>query len=269
MEYVDGTNWIWMEDIRDAVGTWSLEDYRGVARCLGQFNGAYLVGKPLPDYPWLSRRWLRQYVEHAAPALCLLLEHCNHPLIRRIFLDVTPAFIQQTWDARYAFLSAIEALPQTFCHLDAFRRNLFLRELEGRHEPTAVDWSYCGIASLGEEIAPLVHASVGLGAVGPADELALEQTVLEGYLAGLRDAGWRGDPDLVRFGYAATVYWRYMIGAFIGEVIPWMLDACNRAQSEEDIGVSMQHAADLAAKLSSFAHRTYEQAQRLKTKLTL
>jgi hypothetical protein len=32
----------------------------------------------------------------------------------------------------------------------------------------------------------------------------LDAIAFEGYLAGLRDAGWRGDARLVRFGYAAT-----------------------------------------------------------------
>ena len=32
---------------------WPLEQYASAARCLGRFNGAYLAGRPIPDYPWL------------------------------------------------------------------------------------------------------------------------------------------------------------------------------------------------------------------------
>jgi hypothetical protein len=266
--------WIWMEALQDEVGEWPLAGYGTVARCLGQFNGAYLAGRPLPDHPWLTRRWLRRYVERAAPAVDLLLHSLDHPLIRRAVPGLTAGFIQRIWGERQAILEAIERLPQTFCHLDAFRRNLFLRRepsphrtAAGGYQVVAVDWSYAGIAAVGEEIAPLVNASVALGAVHPADQLELEQIVLHGYLEGLGEAGWRGNPDLVRFGYAAASYWRYVVGALIGEMIPWMLDERHHAAVEQAMGHSMQQGTDRTAAQLAFAEHVYEQAQRLKAAL--
>jgi hypothetical protein len=269
IEHPGGAYWVWMQDIQDDVGdTWPLEHYRTVARCLGQFNGAYLMGQPLPTHPWLTRKWLRQYVEQAAPAVALLLDSMDHPLIRRALPGLDVEFIQRTWNERYAIFEAIERLPQTFCHLDAFRRNLFSRRtVEGSNQVVAVDWSYMGIASVGEELAPLVGASIGFYAVMPADALRLEQIVLEGYLAGLSDAGWQGNPDLVRFSYAATLYWRSVFGAFVGEMVPWMLDERYHAAIERATGHTMEEGADYTALLIEFYQHVYDQVQELKAAL--
>ena len=261
-----GTYWIWMEDVKDEIGDqWPLEHYGTVARCLGQFNGAYLASKPLPSYPWLTRRWLRKYVENAAPAVERMLNSMDHPLIRRALAGLTPEFMRRVWEERHAILEAIECLPQTLCHLDAFRRNLFARRnAEGRDQVVAVDWSYMGIAAVGEEIAPLVGASIGFYAVMPADALKLEGIVLEGYAEGLCDAGWQCDPDLLRFGYAATLFWRYAIGAFAGEMVPWMLDERYHAAIEQAMGRSMPELADHTAAQIDFSLHVYEQASRLR-----
>jgi hypothetical protein len=268
-ERPDGTVWIWMEDVRDEVHEqWPLDYYGTVARCLGQFNGAYLTGRPLPDRPWLSRKHLRKYVERAAPAIDLLLNSMDHPLIQRALPGISAEFVQNIWEERHAILEAVECLPQTFCHLDAFRRNLFSRHAaDGNDQVVAVDWSMLGIAAVGEEIAPLVNASVSFGAVSPKDELELERIVLEGYLDGLRDAGWQGDPNLVRFGYAATLYWRYAIGGFVGEMIPSMLDERYHAAVEQAMGHSMQEGADKTAAQLAFFQYVYEQVRELKAAL--
>ncbi len=56
-----------------------------------------------------------------------------------------------------------------------------------------------------------------------ADAQHLQDAVLEQYLEGLGDAGWHGDPDLVRTGYAIAAGLRYGIGAMRLE-LPFLLD---------------------------------------------
>jgi hypothetical protein len=47
--------WIWMEDVHDErPDPWDMAHYRLVAQHFGQFNGAYLTGAAIPDYPWMS-----------------------------------------------------------------------------------------------------------------------------------------------------------------------------------------------------------------------
>lgn len=139
---------------------------------------------------------------------------------------------------------------------------LFARRRDGHDQIVAIDWSYGGIASIGEEMAPLVNASIGFGAVTLSEAFRLEQIVLEGYVAGLRDAGWRGDPDQVKFSYAATLYWRYAIGGFAGEMVPYMLDERAHAAVEAAWGRSMEELADATAASLDFVQHVYEEALR-------
>lgn len=268
-EKPDGAFWIWMEDVKDEIGDpWPLQQYGVVARCLGRFNGAYLVGRPLPDRPWVTRHWLRKYLEHAAPAVDRLIHSMDHPLIRRCLPGISTDFIQQVWSERLDILNIIEHLPQTFCHQDAFRRNLFFRYTPDKQpEVVAVDWSYSGIAAVGEELAPLVHASLSFGAVPAEAAFRLEQIVLDGYVDGLREAGWQTDPDMIRFSYAATVYWRYVIGAFAGEMVPWMLEEHYHTAIEQALGKTMEQLADDTAASIGWVQYIYDQASRLKAVL--
>jgi hypothetical protein len=58
---------------------------------------------------------------------------------------------------------------------------------------------------VGEEIAPLIVWSD----LPDSDLHEIENAVLAAYMIGLREAGWDGDPRLVRCGYAATAVLRY------------------------------------------------------------
>ena len=77
--------WLWLEEVIDNIGpAWPLARYGLAARHLGQFNGAYLTGRPLPSLPWLSRGWLRSLVPQAAPRIAQLPTVLDHPLMRRL-----------------------------------------------------------------------------------------------------------------------------------------------------------------------------------------
>src|SRR5438309_1453402 len=57
----------------------------------------------------------------------------------------------------------------------------------------AVDWSYAGIAAVGSELAPMVAASVCLDDAESEQLPDLDRVAFDGYVAGLRAAGWEGD----------------------------------------------------------------------------
>jgi hypothetical protein len=75
-----------------------------------------------------------------------------------------------------------------------------------------IDWAFAGSAAAGEEIAPLVASSLNLMEFDSMQARSLDQVVFEGYLEGLREAGWRGEPREVRSTYAAASILRYSIG---------------------------------------------------------
>ena len=229
-ERPDGSMWLWMEDIKDDVhNPWPVEQYAAAARALGQFNGAYLSGQSIPAEPWIPHNWLRMYVEHAAPMAEFIRKDPHHPVVQHMFPGDVVAQVLAIWDEHEHILQLLESLPQVFCHQDAFRRNLFARG----GKTIAIDWGYLGNAPVGAELVALVAASLGFFEIPPDRVRELDSMCFEGYLQGLRDAGWTGDPRLVRAGYAVTLMLRYPIGGNVGELLPTFLDQERRKRLEE------------------------------------
>ena len=228
-ERPDGSLWLWLEDIRDDIrAPWPLEQYALAARQLGQFNGAYLTGQAIPPEPWIPHNWLRQYVEHAAPMMAFVRSNPNHPVVKHMLPGDDVAQVLAVWEERKSILDLLENLPQVFCHQDAFKRNLFARG--GR--TIAIDWGYMGNAPLGAELVALVAASISFFEVPVERVEELDRTCFEGYLQGLRDAGWNGNPRLVRTGYVVSLLLRYPIGGTVGEMLETFLDQERRAKLE-------------------------------------
>jgi hypothetical protein len=207
VELPDGDNWLWLEEAKDAAaGRWPRGRFTTVARHLGSFSAVYLTGRPLPTYPWLSQGWFRGKVASAASAIAELPRLVDHPLLRPAFPGDTAARVLQLWDERDVLCTAIERLPQTLCHLDAFPRNLFVRNTGGGEvQIVAIDWEFAGVSALGAELASLVGGSLLFDEADLAGADDLEAAVFASYLEGLREAGWRGDQQLVRLGYTLAL----------------------------------------------------------------
>jgi hypothetical protein len=208
------TSWLWLEVVNDqSAGPWPLERFIFAARRLGRFNGAYLAGTPLPDQTWLSQGWLRGFIEPSAAAV----DELNHlsdgpPELLRLYPQPVVAGLRSLWGDRELFLGALDRLPRTFCHHDAFRRNLLTRAGRQGEELVALDWAYAGDGAVGEELAALV---VGSLVFFEADECApreLEAACFGAYVAGLGEAGWEGNERLARLGFTTSAALRYTVG---------------------------------------------------------
>lgn len=210
----DGSIWVWLEDITDGTQPpWPTGRYGVIARQLGQYNGSFLTHRPLPDVPYLSRNWMRDWVELSAPAFHAFMADAD--LARRSVIyspEVLEGFAR-LWNERHAFYGELARLPQTFCHLDAFSRNIFVREQPGEPDDTIlIDWSYAGIGAIVEDLVPLVGASI-VFMDAPVDDLAeISEIALDGYIGGLQDAGWRGDPRVLRQVFYRAMATRYGLG---------------------------------------------------------
>lgn len=191
----DGAVALWLEDVAGPVGGgWTVAGLVDVAHRLGVAQAGWAAARDLPA--WLSRRWLRQYVDSKptdpvpwdVPAV---LPYWPAPLrdgLRRL------------WEGRAALLDRAEALPGTACHLDLWPMNL----VAAPDRVVLLDWAFTGGGALGEDIANLVVDTVADGLLPVAVLPELVETLPAAYLAGLRDGGWRGDPDRVREAVAVT-----------------------------------------------------------------
>lgn len=214
IEGPDGSVWLWLEEITDQRDEpWPPDRYAVVARHLGQFNGAYLAGHPLPEAPWLSRNWLRHWVAAAGPSVTALSGAAGHPLVGQVYPPWVVEAYTRLWDERDAYYAVLGRAPQAFCHLDAFRRNLFMRQGRAEREETVlIDWGFAGIAGLGEELASLVAASILYMAVPVSEAQHLQAMVLASYIEGLGDQGWNGEPGVVETGYRIAAGLRFGVG---------------------------------------------------------
>ncbi|MEV4513585.1 hypothetical protein AB0K00_32035 [Dactylosporangium sp. NPDC049525] len=195
----DGAIELWMADARGAPGmSWSVARLAHFARQLGAAQARW-VGR-VPELPWLSRRWLSQYLAEG-PGRGVRTggdEPWEHPAAA-----VWPAAVRdqlrRLWVQRHAVLAAAEASPRTVCHLDVWPTNL----IEDGASTVLVDWSFTGEGGIGEDIANLIVDSVADGLMDAALLPDIAAAVTEDYIAGLRDGGWTGAPDTVRQAIAA------------------------------------------------------------------
>jgi hypothetical protein len=208
-----GEVWLWIEDVADlGRQQWSLDDFACAARHLGRFNGAYLAGQTLPAYAWLSQGRLRAWVAFCADAVAALPGNLRHPLVQDRFSDAAISRLLQLWADREALLDGLDQLPRIFGHLDAFARNLTVRGVESCKQLIAIDWASVGFGAVGEELAPLIAASLIFFEADVSIAYELDAVAFTAYSNGLRDAGARVDKAAARFGYTAVAGLRYGLG---------------------------------------------------------
>jgi len=172
----------------------------------------------------------------------------DHPLVRRRFPPDVVDLLEHRWADQVKHLDVIDRLPATFCHGDAFRRNLFARATaDGHCQTIAIDWAVVGIGWIGQDIKILIGNDMALRNVSPADARERDRMAFAGYLDGLRDAGWQGDPRDVRLGQILTV-----VGGprAAGMVLELYLDESQHAWFEQSLGSTVTELADWGAKLT-------------------
>lgn len=179
--------------------SWPVASYGTAAEALGRAQAPFLTGRPLPPVSWLSRGFLRQYSSEKPVAWDLLEDDdaWRHPVVRETFpvgLREGVVFVHALRERLYRIN---ESLPHTLCHLDFWPKNLF-RQPGG--QITLIDWSFVGLGAPGEDIGNLVPDAAFDHFIAAEDLPRVEQVVLDGYLRGLRAAGWRDDPRLVQLG---------------------------------------------------------------------
>lgn len=197
-----GGTMLWLADARGLPGSrWSVDDLGRAARALGRGQGSYLAGRPLPDAPWLSRRFLRQYVAAKPVDGSVLHDDAawRVPVVRAAYGSLQNG-LRGLWEDRERLLALVESLPQTLAHCDVWPANMITG---AGGDVVLLDWSFVGVGAVGEDAGNLVTDSVWDGWL-PAVELPhIGQVVWESYLVGLREAGWTGDERLARLGFCA------------------------------------------------------------------
>jgi hypothetical protein len=227
--------WLWLEDVQESrPGPWPLERHILAARHFGEFNGAFIDRYPLPDYPWLTHHFLRQWLAFCralgSDAILRDLSVWAAPLVHGVLPpDLAPRILQVLEDAE-DLLAALERLPQTLCHLDTDRRNLFTRtDPRGQEQTVVIDWGQMGMAAFGEDLGNQVGGDLFHLAVPAREAAQYAEAAFAAYVEGLQAMGWCGQPEQVRFASLAhQLHYLSFIPIVVQEYVhtvqlpPWM-----------------------------------------------
>jgi hypothetical protein len=194
----DGGVELWLADVRGTAGwDWPVPRLARFAYELG-VGQARWAGR-VPDVPWLSRRWLAQYLAEGPPRVTHVgAADWDHPSVA-----VWPAGVRRRlrrlWADAEGLTAMAETAEQTLCHLDVWPANLIDRD----GMSVMLDWSFAGRGAVGEDVANLIIDSCADGLMEMALLPEIAESATDGYLRGLRDGGWTGSSDAVRTTIAA------------------------------------------------------------------
>jgi hypothetical protein len=199
LERDDGDLALWTEDVRGRPGTsWDVERHALLGHQLGLAQGA----AGAVERPWLSRSFLREYVDSKPVPYELLDDDAawRQPLVAENFPPGLRGEATRLLRDREMLLTVMESLPRALCHLDLWPHNL----IDHDGESVLVDWAFTGDGALGEDIGNHIPDSI-FDLFLPAALLpALDAAVYAAYVRGLRESGWDGDERLVRLAVCAS-----------------------------------------------------------------
>jgi hypothetical protein len=187
----DGFVELWLEDIAGRSG------FEVSPERLGRFGYELGVGQarwvgrvpPPTELPWLSRRWLAQYLGHGPGSNVRIDDADWDDPVARVWPAETRRSLRHVWESRVRVLAAAESFPRTLCHLDVWPAN-FIEDVTG--SSVLIDWAFVGDGGIGEDPANLIIDSVTDGLMDIAELPHIVDAVTDGYIDGLVDGGWSG-----------------------------------------------------------------------------
>lgn len=199
---------IWLPVVTVRPQPWGLPDYRRAGRLIGRFAaapGIRQLAQSLPDQPPASPRpSARAYAEGrlgfaVAPALGgdSLWEQ---PVVAQAFPPALREDLQRHLANVPRYVEELESFPQLAAHGDACPNNLLLTDEPG--VITLIDFGTFSEQPLGFDLSQMVLGEIHLGREDAAALPALEAAAVEGYVAGLADAGLAIDAGQVRRAHA-------------------------------------------------------------------
>ena len=204
----DLEGWIWMEDAHGRhAGALTLDDYALIGRALGEMQGAFAVGTPpLPTDDWLSRKWLRGWVDASDAQVVALRDSPGWDDERLATLLPHRDRALELWAARGELLGIVEQAPHTLVHLDFWPMNLFVDD----DDVVAIDWSQVGIGGVAQDLDQITLDPVWMQVMPDVDPRQLEWRIVPAYLEGLHSAGFDVDESDLQRWYAAAAAVKYL-----------------------------------------------------------
>jgi hypothetical protein len=203
-EQQDGTVWLWMEYVEGEYAN-TVEQFAYIARQLGRFNGAYLTGlRPLPDQEWICRAWLKSWTTASRMYAPNMEDYAS-----RVSTEEdrhTWKWYQEILRNLDAAIDSLQQLPRVLAHQDLSQMNMLLVQQEANgNRLVLIDWQFMSLSGIGEDLGKLYGVNLSLGIIPPDQYIRFQTSVYDAYLEGLREAGWRGNAQLARYGFCLSM----------------------------------------------------------------
>jgi hypothetical protein len=210
----DGGVELWLENVAGKPGPqWEPADHAALALALGRAQARTAGGGPWQRWDWISHGFIRDYAESKPVDAAVWAddEAWAHELVAP-YLGPLREALHRLHVERHHWYGLLGRLPRTLCHLDVWPANLIART-DG--STVLLDWSFVGDGALGEDAGNLIPDSV-LDLFLPGDRIGeVDRAVTGAYLAGLAEAGWDGDPRLVRLAICASMVKYHWLAPFM------------------------------------------------------
>jgi hypothetical protein len=216
-----GSTALWLEDVGGGTepSAWTDADYERIVHGLGRAQAAWASPHVL-DASWLSRGWLRAYVDRHRDDAEFLHDPAalGRPALRRHLTDPVIAAGVRIDDERHALLDALGRLPRTVTHFDFSPSNV---AVHGR-DVVVIDWAFAGVDAVGFDPGTFaVDATLDFW-LDPARLPDLVPRLADAYRAGLAEGGLELPAAVVRGALATAAVVKF----------GWILPALLRAEAE-------------------------------------
>jgi thiamine kinase-like enzyme len=179
----------------------------------------------LPDQAWLSRNWLRGWVDVCAQFVESIRDDNRWHDPRLASLEPLRQRVSDLWDHREELFAVAEEPPLTISHWDFWPMNLYAGD-----DIVAIDWSQIGLSGVAHDLDQLTLDTVWMH-IRPDESLtALEDLVLPAYVEGLHESGYEIELEQLRRWYGAAAALRY---AWLGGGQVDLVADPKRVQSQE------------------------------------
>jgi len=223
------TVWIWQEEVLEPNRSeWKLDRHVLAAQHFGEFAGAYVGYSPSPQHdPWFCRHFIRQWTRGIAGFGLNDLTHdsafWDNADVKLALPAVTTKRLESLLEDAEYLCDILEKQPQTLSHQDTHWTNLFAtHDLNDSETTTVIDWSFIGLAAVGEDLGTQIAGNLSYYHVNPLKAKTYHEAALRAYMTGLQKSGWHGDENSVRFACNTTAALRY--ATFEMLMLKWALD---------------------------------------------
>jgi hypothetical protein len=215
-EYDDDRATLWMEDVDQTPGGWTLDRFEHAANLLGRLSARrqpHLVRPLLPradvEIPGVGLRYYTQG-RVMTTALPMLADDqtWQHPLLADAICSTGDHGLRDELLALAGrlpvVLDRLDGLPQTYQHGDASPQNLLVPK-DKPDEFVVIDWGFDCPQAIGFDLGQLLVGLAHAGELAPEELPAIHPVILVAFLEGVAAEGMTVSEDEVLYGYLGSL----------------------------------------------------------------